>query len=269
MILSHTVLTPCFNWVRHMFNSETDEHAVSSISSLSSVTDSLESDEMILENILPEVVNVKTPDTIDLQFRSKDYKQMHDCLKNLFKIRKYILKSTHEDQSMLLTVNKKIDNIEEKLENAKKNTYTDIVHNHLYREKIAKEFINIGNAHSVSGAHIVFINDACNKAGIKFSIKGQHLSSGQMRKVLIQVDTVMYKKIVDQYKIFDNISELLEYIYKKKQRMRYDTRDKQPMRKVIGISIAVCAIVTLYIILLIALHNKNRANPKVELFDWV
>ena len=47
-----------------------------------------------------------------------------------------------------------------------------------------------------------------------------------------------------------------------------DTLDTQSIRNVIGINITVCTIVTVCIVLLIAVYNRNQANTGVRLHDW-
>ena len=88
--------------------------------------------------------------------------------------------------------------------------------------------------------------------------------------MLLQVQKVLFDKIAVKRTLVDKINTLLVDMFKNKQiQTRCDTHDTQSMHNVIGISITVCAIVTLCIVLLIAVHNKHRTNAEFRLFDKV
>ena len=82
------------------------------------------------------------------------------------------------------------------------------------------------------------------------------------------MNIALYSKVLDKYKILGEIDKILKYINEENRRPRYDTPDTQSMRNVIDISIAVCAIVTLCIVLLIAVHNKHQTNAGERLHNW-
>ena len=75
-------------------------------------------------------------------------------------------------------------------------------------------------------------------------------------------------EIDDKRALVYNVHKILKHIIDNYMFIaRYDRTDKQSMCNIIGVSIAVCAIVTLCIALLITVHNKNQANTKVKLLN--
>ena len=195
---------------------------------------------------------------------------MYFLIKKILDIRERIFKSTHEDTT---TVLKKIDEalstIVPNLENIKKKTMTDITKNYMYHQQIENEIFKI--KYTSLDVNINSIRKTCKDAGIDCSHIGTHLSKAQILQELEEEKGKLVSKMQYGENIMHRMRDLLHHIDIKKpiQTIKHDTRDTQSMRNVIGISIAVCAIVTLCIVLLIAVHNKHRANAEVRLVNWV
>ena len=104
---------------------------------------------------------------------------------------------------------------------------------------------------------------------IDFKNIDKYLSLGQIEEKLIQVYNRLDIKIRDKCIVVGGMHRILWDIKNGIMQMKHDTRNTQSIRNVIGISIAMCAIVTLCIVLPIVLHNKNRANTEVRLHNWI
>ena len=136
---------------------------------------------------------------------------------------------------------------------------------HQIKSKIRKIDTSPLNAKDIQS-----VRKTCNNAGIDCANIGTHLSTAKLEEKLEKVKDVLDGRIEYAQKIRNKIDRLLLHInIKKSTQTAQDTRDTQSIRNVIGISIAVCAIVTLCIVLLIAVHNKHRANAEVRLLKWV
>ena len=208
-------------------------------------------------------VNVK-------QFKGTDSRQAHAMLKKLFDIKKFLLQFTHEEKTTLLEVDNKIQYIVKKLEETAQNTENYITKNDNYRKWINQELTTIEKSNSLKNVNIPLIDEVCGELGIYFEMKNEYLDPEEIKTVLIQMDNELNSRTKYAKKMLDEIHTLSNYIAKNKpKKIEHDTRDTQSMRNVIGISIAVCAIVTLCIVLLIAVHNKHRANAEVRLLKWV
>ena len=271
MVLGHTVLAPGLKLkkIKSMFNSE--KRGEPATSSVISVAEPAASDIESISTLRTEVdIATELLTAIEFtQFGNTKFKEAYEKVNKLFGIKQRVLEFTHKDQDRLLKkMDKEIDSFTEKLRNAMQNTNTYIRKNDMYRQEIVKEF-NI-NTESLSDVKIERIRNICNKAGINFPNTGTHLSLIQIRQKVEQVNKALDTKIEYANNILHRMLKLSNYIDKNPIRiMKRDTRDTQSMRNVIGISIAVCAIVTLCIVLLIAVHNKHRANAEVRLLKWV
>ena len=142
-----------------------------------------------------------------------------------------------------------------------------LIKNNFYRAHIDIALEKIYTNGPLSNADIESIQGECSMADSKFANINEPLSSAEMVEELVRVDNVVDIQTKNKFIIFSKMYELEQSIEKLIQ--KDDTRDTQSMRNVIGISIAVCAIVTLCIVLLIAVRNKHRANAEVRLLKWV
>ena len=272
VLLGHTVLNFNFNRVNSLFESRViDEQYISGVTS---ITKSAASEEVKLDKLHTKVDSVIEKLTLYnfAQFDGTNKKQAYNMIDKVFKIRKYVLKSTHKDKDKLLKkMDTEINALVKKLRIAMKNPNEYINQMEKYCKRIAEELIKIRSTHSLRDVNIQWISDRCNEAGIKFLNINEHLQPEQMKKKLLELEKVLDTKARDKYKILHRMYKLLKYINGNNyiRIINRDTRDTQSMRNVIGISIAVCAIVTLCIVLLIAVRNKHRANTGVRLVNWV
>ena len=138
----------------------------------------------------------------------------------------------------------------------------------MYLQQINNEIFKIENL--AAPVDIERIRNICKKAGIDFPNTGERLWPEQILQKLENEEGILDIKIKYVENIVHRLHELLLHVAIKKPIQAWqDTRDTQSMRNVIGISIAVCAIVTLCIVLLIAVRNKHRANAEVRLLKWI
>ena len=172
---------------------------------------------------------------------------------------------------LLDEVNTKLINIAEELRNNKQTTDYYIKQYRKYHKQLIVEYQNIRDTGTVSDYNIESIHKVCNEAGIDCTNIHKDLSLEEMDKELLVVDDVLRHKLWNKHMIVPEKKDtLLWHIHDNKPiPIEYDTRDTQSIRNVIGISIAVCAIVTLCIVLLIVVCNKNRTNAEVRLLNEV
>ena len=191
------------------------------------------------------------------QFEGTNKEPVYTMINKLFEIRRHVLESTHEDRAMLREkIDKEIDVLVENLRKTIKDFENDITQNYMNNQPIKREVSNIGRTGSLSDVDIEFLNI------------DENTLLEQMLEKLVEMEEVFSNKIVKPI-ILRRMRNLLNHIIQNTLIQGYDTRDTQSMRNVIGISIAVCAIVTLCIVLLIAVRNKHRTNTGVRLFDRI
>ena len=287
MVLGHTVSMDNFNLkeLRNELESvvETSEHvsdvtrgtasAVETDTHVAGVTRAVESAEssgeksvdvllVELDALVEELSNINLA-----EFPYTNQAEVYLMVDKLLGIRESAGKLTDKNKLIILNkVDKEIDNIVEKIEKVEQKAEIYIMQNYMYRERIDKE-LNIINTRSLHDVNIPWIREVCSMVGIEFSDTDKYLKPQKIRKKLIDVDKVLYNKIMYTDIILDKIYTLFNHIAIKKIQAVYDTPDKQSVRNVIGIS-AVCAIVTLCIVLLIAVRNRNQANTGVRLHNW-
>ena len=163
-----------------------------------------------------------------------------------------------------------LDKFEENLKNTKENINRYYEQNKLYRDRIIHMIRKIDNNRPFSDVDTKWIFNEFYAKGDDYTNMKIILSLEDVTKKLRQREYAIHIKIANKPKIIDNLNDLKIYIDDQKFRQkRYDTRDKQSMRNVIGISITVCVIVTLCIVLLIAVRNQNQTNAGVTLLNWV
>ena len=291
MLLGHTVSAPGYEWVMSLFKSAADEPAVLDTARLLGPAESR--GEIPVDTLSKEVntaiekldtakqklaITQQKLDTAKQLFNAKfvpypytNEEQAYSIVKKLLDIKERVVQSTHKDTNTLVTkMNKEIDDIVPNLRNAQENIEKDIDQDLAYFHQINNKIRKIKTS-PLSAEDMQSIRDTCNNAGIDCSNIGTHLSTAQLEEKLKEVKNILHSRITNKQQIHDKIYKLLLDIRIKKflQTMKHDTRDTQSMRNVIGISIAVCAIVTLCIVLLIAVHNKHRTNTGVRLFERV
>ena len=270
MVLGHTVsMLDVDAWMKYLRNLPKDEPSASGVTK---VAKSVESGEMQLANTLPKKVDDAIQQITDYnfaEFENENKKQKYPIVDQLFDIRKSVKDSAHVNKNRIITnIDKSVSTFVEKLQNAAKNAQHDLTEYKYYLPQIDKGLSNIINNGPRSSVKIEWINKVCSKAGIELLNTDEYLPVGQMTLKLIEAKKVLKDKIAKTDMIVREIGKLLHNLGIKIMRT-YDTRDTQSMRNVIGISIAVCAIVTLCIVLLIAVRNKNRTNAGVRLVNWV
>ena len=205
------------------------------------------------------------------QFKLKDYEKMYDMIDKLFDLENLIEKSKHEDSLIMLhDLNREILSLVKKLELEKENLNLLIDNKKIIRRKIITTLAKIKYMDPHHNVDIKLINNLHKITNVDFKNRGKHLSLGEIVKKLKQATNELDVDITDKYALVHKIYDLLHDIsLENRQITKQDIRDTQSMRNVIGISIAVCAIVTLCIVLLIAVRNKHRVNTEVRLFERV
>ena len=249
----------------------TNEPTVSGISRLAESTLTLESSETEANTLLSKINNIIGKLSIYdfTKFDDTNKEQVYDMVDELFSIKKRIKDSTHKDRDMLLEkvnteINAFIKNSKVTFKNARKQVRN--MHNKLQE---IKNIIAAIDKPQLSYKDIQLIHDRCKNVGIYLPDINKYAQLKQIRQKLVEVQKKIQKEIISDGKTQYQIAELFTHIKKKPIEMRNDIRDTQSMRNVIGISIAVCAIVTLCIVLLIAVRNKHRTNAGVRLVNWV
>ena len=271
MVLGHTVLAPWLKFPSKILTSKIkDKDGVSGVTTLLEST--VESEEMKLVKKLLAEVDTKIRELFTanfIQFTGTTEEPAYVTVNKLLSIKKYLMQYTDEDTNTLLTeVNKKIDVLVENLQKAKQKIENNIRQNNYDHHDINNEIFRISSS-SFSDVKIQWVRDVCNKAGIGFPNTDEELQLKDKKK-LKQVEKVLDDQLVKNRIIVRKIDILLWQIKNNKIMQTWDdTRDTQSMRNVIGISIAVCTIVTLCIVLLIAVRNKHRTNAGVKLLNWV
>ena len=275
MLLGQTVSMLTFEFLPkgfiRMFELAIGEHVLGSanVAESAAITGVIKS----IDKLHAELNAIKQQlDTIN--FEQLDYTnkgQVHVMIEKLFEIREHARKSTYKDNDTLLKkVNKEIDLLITNLQKAKQNIENDMEQYTEYYKPIQTEIFKIFKKSSISSVNIQSIRDTCKKADINVGNIGKHLKPNQMINKLIRAEELLDDKIENKYEIMCKIQVLLWHINRNGYVQKaHDTRDTQSMRNVIGISIAVCAIVTLCIVLLIAVRNKHRTNTGVRLVKWV
>ena len=184
------------------------------------------------------------------QFTYKNEEQAYSIVKKTLELKELVLKSIYEDRNMLLTkIDEALGAIVPNLRNAKENAIADMSENYVYLHQIKSKIRKIDTS-SLNAEDMQSIRKTCNNAGIDCANIGTHLSTAQLEEKLEKVKDVLDGRIEYAQKILEKMHDLLLHIDIKKsmQITKHDTRDTQSMRNVIGISIAVCAIVTMYCI---------------------
>ena len=195
--------------------------------------------------------------------------KIHVMIDKLFNIRKHAKRFRHKDSKLFKEVNNEIDSFVIKLKKLMENVKNDIKQKQVYLQSIQHEISKLSDG-SVSDIDIPLIRNTCTEAGIKCPNINEHLSPTEIKEKLKKVQNMLLVKMQFRNMLRVKIHTLLKHIEEKnRQIIKHDTRDTLSMRNVIGISIAVCAIVTLCIVLLIAVRNKNRVNAEVRLLNWV
>ena len=269
MVLGHTVLTPGLSMLGHELDTaiETGAHAVLSATRGVRLATS---EEVILVNTLHTELDATIQEFTGYNFAHIDntnLKQVSDMVEKLLDIRKRAMVLTHEYKDALFEkVDNKIDNIVANLQNAEQNVNTYINQNCMYRQWIDKVTDKGDNTHLLSDVDIQWIRDVCNRVDINF-VNNEHLSQDQMIELLKRVDVVLYIDIEIKRIVFNEVRELLNHININKPILKHDILDKQTMRN--AINIAVYSIVTLCILLLIVVCNRNQTNAGVRLYNWV
>ena len=270
MVLGHTVLTPFFKvkvkWVEEIPNLKTDEYLLS----ITKVTKSKHGVVKSIDTLRSEFSAIKTQfaDVNFELFNDKNIKKIHAMIDKLYDIRGHVKRFRHKEKSTLLKeVNNEIDSFVTNLRNAMDDAEKDIEQNKNYQTQIIDVIDKIDKFGSFYG-EILPIRDAGSKVGIEFPNTKICIIKRDEKK-LRQVEDILDDRIADKRIILNEMYNLLWYIARKNLAVYYDTRNTELVRNVIGISIAVCAIATLCIVLLIAVHNKNRTNAEVRLVNWV
>ena len=201
-----------------------------------------------------------------LQFDSQNAKKIYTIVDKLLDLRENILEYKFKNKFVIVDdIDENIDRLKIQLEEKKKDLETYIKNKIAKRKQINMEIDKIENPEFHSNAKIPLQRNRGWIEAIYFKLTGKDLQLEQ-RKRVIREEEVLDGEIKYAQKILHRISRLTRYITRNDYlKIRYDTPDKKPIHKVIGI--AVCSIVTLCIILLIATRNKNQANTKVELLN--
>ena len=227
----------------------------------------------IVDTLYAEVYDIiEELDSVNFeQFQYINEEEVYTKVNKLLEIRELVKKSTHDNDKLLKKLDNKISHIIENLQNSKQNIRFDIAQNYLYYNSIKNTISKIYKTSSLDKVNILLIHEAFKRMGIDFGHINEHLPLGKMINELEKVKDKLEINILAKQKIQNKIDILLLHIDIKKpiQITKQDTRDTQSMRNVISISIAVCAIVTLCIVLLIAVRNKHRTNAGVRLLNWV
>ena len=271
MVLGHTVLTPGLSMLGHELDTamETGAHAVSDVTRDARLAESNRKGLNRLDAALDAVKQQLTSYNL-LHFDNADEGQSYFIVDKLFNIRKRAIKYTHEDQTMLLdNVGNEINALIEQLRKNKQKIENYITQHEKYIKQIDEELTKIRNTRSLSGVNIQLIHDICNEEAINFPNIGEHISLEQMIEELTRVKDTLSDDIKIEKKILPEVRDLLNHIIMNPIRTRRDISDTQSMRNVIGISITVCAIVTVCIVLLIAVNNRHQTNTGVRLHEWV
>ena len=265
MILSQTVSTRTYYPAKleHILDSSIDDYTALSDSKLAK---SARSDEVKLVDALQDEVDdvITQFSTINLvQFSRKNINQVYDIIDRLFDLKERLINSKHYNKvTMFNDVDNEIGNIKTHLQTIKKNAKIFIKNKEAESRQIAKEIAKIDNIDNVS---IPLISDTSNMLNDYLKNIKKKVDK---KEALIQKNKALKNEIDDKRGLVCDVRCLLRHIIKNNDiRIKYDRPDKQSMCNIIGISIVVCAIVTLCITLLIAVHNKNQANTKVKLLN--
>ena len=270
-------LTSTFNELEHKLESifkelrykhTTNKHVTSiskrAISAKNNEARLVEAAHIKISNAIAKLANYE----YIVQFDSKYATQPYAIVDRLLNLREILAKSKKDKQiKMVNDIDNDIYRFKAQLETTQQDIKTYIKKKNVERMEITEKIVKL------EPNLLRDINRPLKHAQSKTSVDSKNTNKilHKQIKALIKKEEILYNDIKYAHKISYRMHRLLRHINRNgyRKQTEHDTRDTQSMRNVIGISIAVCAIVTLCIVLLIAVRNKHRTNAEVRLFERV